>query len=75
MIPLGLTAAASATDAAIKKINFGSGTTAVIISNRKMEDIKIVKFLEASGWLIKGVSETNKKWSKRSKKKDFLQCY
>ena len=38
---------------------FGYGTTALIISNEKMNDIvKIVKSLEESGLLIKGVSET-----------------
>ena len=41
---LGLTAVASATDATIQKNIFGSGTTALIISNNEMEDImKIVK--------------------------------
>ena len=38
-IPLGLTAAASATDAAIKTKIFGTGTAALIISNEEMEDI------------------------------------
>ena len=33
LIPLALTAAASATDAAIHKKMFGSGTTTLIISN------------------------------------------
>ena len=45
----------------IKKI-LGSGhnnTTTLIISNDEMEDIiKIVKSLEDSGLLLKGVSET-----------------
>ena len=37
----------------------GSGTTTLIISNDKMDDIlKIVKSLENSGVLLKGVSET-----------------
>ena len=41
-----------------KKI-LGSGTTALIISNDKMEGIiKIVKSLEDSSSLLKGVSET-----------------
>ena len=41
LIPLGLTA--SATDAAIHKKMFGSGTTTLIISNQEMNDImKIV---------------------------------
>ena len=43
LIPLRLTVAASATDAGIHKNKFGSGTTTLIISNEKMNDIiKIV---------------------------------
>ena len=43
LIPLGLTAAVSATDAAIHKNVFGSGVTALIISNKEKNDImKIV---------------------------------
>ena len=51
--------------------------TALIISNREMEDImKIVKSLEESGLLIKGVSETIKNEAKkRNKKVDFSQFY
>ena len=38
---------------------FGSGTTTLIISNDEKNDIlKIVKSLENSGLLLKGVSET-----------------
>ena len=59
LFPLGLTAAASAADAKIHKKILGSGTATLIISNDEMEDImKIVKFLEGSGLLLKGVSET-----------------
>ena len=59
LIPLGLTSAASATDPAIHKKMFGSGIKTLTISNEKMNDIiKIVKSLEESGLLIKGVSET-----------------
>ena len=48
LIPLGLTAAASAADAGIHKKFLGSGTTTLIISNDELEDIvKIVKSLEA----------------------------
>ena len=44
LIPLGLTAAAAATDATIQKKIFGSGTTALIIPNEEMKNImKIVK--------------------------------
>ena len=57
--PLGLSAAMSAIDGSIKKKMLGSGTTTLIISNDEMDDIlKIVKSLENSGVLLKGVSET-----------------
>ena len=60
LIPLGLTAAASATDSGIHKKILGSGNmTTLIISNDEINDIiKIVKSLEDSGLLLKGVSET-----------------
>ena len=63
LIPLGLTAAASAADAGIHKKILGSGhnnnNTTLIISNDEMDAIlKIVKSLEDSGVLLKGVSET-----------------
>ena len=68
LIPLGLTAAASATDAAIHKKMLGSGTTTIIISNEEMNDImKIIKSLEESGLLIKGVSELIKNEAKEQK--------
>ena len=60
LIPLGLTAAASA--AGIHKKILGSGhnnNTILIISNNEMDDVlKIVKSLEDSGVLLKGVRET-----------------
>ena len=68
LIPLRLTAAASATDAAIHKKMLGSGMTTLIISNKEMNDIiKIVKSLEESGLLTKGVSETIKNEAKEQK--------
>ena len=43
----------------LKKKMLGSGATTSIISNDEMDDIlKIVKSLENSGVLLKGVSET-----------------
>ena len=73
LIPLGLTAAASAKDAAIQKKVLGSGMITLIILNKEMEDImKIVKFLEESGLLIKGVCETIQNESKEQKRK-FLE--
>ena len=61
LIPLGLTAAASAADAGIHKKILGSGhnDTTLTISNDEMDDIsKMVKSLDDSGVLLKGVSET-----------------
>ena len=61
LIPLGLTEAVSAADAGIHKKILGSGrnNTTLKISNDEMDDIlKIVKSLEYSGVLLKGVSET-----------------
>ena len=62
LIPLGLTAAASAAEAGIHKKILGSGhnnNKTLIISNDEMDEIlKIVKSLEDSGVLLKGVSGT-----------------
>ena len=60
LIPLGLKAEASATDAAIHEKMFGHGNTKLIISNDEMNDImKIFKSLKESGLSIKGVIKTN----------------
>ena len=84
LIPLGLTAAASAADAGIHKKILGSGrhsssashnTTTLIISNKDMENlIKIVKSLEDSELLLKGVTESVQNEVKEQKE-DFLICY
>ena len=77
-VPLGLTAAASVADAGMHKKILGSGkrpldlalpnNTTLIISNAEMEDIlKIVKSLEDSGILLKGVCETIKDEAKEQK--------
>ena len=62
LLPLGLTAAASAADAGIHTKILGSGhnnDTTLIISNDEMDNIlEIVKSLEDSGALLKEVSET-----------------
>ena len=64
LIPLELTAAVTATTGIHKKM-FGSGTTTVIVSNEEINDImKIVKSLEESGLVIKGISETIKNKAK-----------
>ena len=65
---LGLSGAASATDAVIHKKMFGLGTTTLIIPNEEINDImKIVKSLEESGLLIKSVSKTIKNEAKEQK--------
>ena len=65
---LGITAAASATNAAINKKILGSGTTTLIVSNDEMEDIsKIVKLLQDSGTVLKGVSDTIKDQTKHQR--------
>ena len=59
LIPLGLTAAVSATDAVIQRNIFRSGMTPLIISNEEMSDfMKTATSLEDAGVLIKVVSET-----------------
>ena len=85
LIPLRLTAVVSPKDAAIHKKMFWSGCprmfalrpsnlasrmTAIIVSNEEMNDtMKIVKSLEESGLLIKGVSKTIKMKQKQKKGK------
>ena len=68
LILSGLTAAASATDAAIHKKMFGYSMTTLIISNKEINYIvKIVKSLEKSDLWIKGISETIKNEAKEQK--------
>ena len=58
-MPLGLTAAVSAKDPAIKKKTFILEMSTLITLNKEMKDImKIVKYLEESGLLIKDISKT-----------------
>ena len=78
LIPLGLTAAASAADAGIYEKIWGSGhnnNITLILSNDEINDIiKIVKSLEDFGWLLKGVTETLQNEVKEQKG-GFLVCY
>ena len=68
LVPLRLMAAASVTDAAIQKKIFGSGTTTSALSNEDLNNIiKIVKSLEESGLLIKGVSKAIESEAKEQK--------
>ena len=69
LVPLGITAAASAIDAVIQKKIHGSGTTTLTISNEEMNDvIKLIQFLEDSNTLLKGVTSTIKNEGKEQKR-------
>ena len=76
LAPLGLTAAMSAIDGSMQKKIHGSGATKgagvkLTIDQENMNDImKIIKALENSGILLKGVSKTIKNQTKE-KKVDF----
>ena len=66
LAPLGITAAASASDTGIQKKIHGSGRTTLIISNKEINDImKIVQALEDFNILVKGVTETIKNKTKK----------
>ena len=68
LIRLGLTAAPSVADAGIHKKILRPGNTTLMISNDEMKDIiRIVKSLEDSGLLLKGVSETIQNEAKEQK--------
>ena len=74
LIPLELIVAGSATVAAIQNKIFGSGMTALIISNKEMNVImKISKSLKEAGLLVKDFSETIENESKN--KVDFSACF
>ena len=84
LIPFGLTAAVSAADAGIHKKILGSArssssaaqTATLIILNDERKDIKIVKSLEESGLLLKGVSKTVQNETKEQKERFLLLiCY
>ena len=62
---LGLTSASSAIDAGVQENIYGSGTTTLVISNEKMNDImKIVQALENSDILLKDVTKIIKNRTK-----------
>ena len=68
LIPLGLTAVASAADAGIHIKILGSRNTALIIFNEEMNDtIKIAQGLEDSNILLKRVTKTVKNETKEQK--------
>ena len=68
LIPVGLTTAAAATDAAIQRNIHGLGMTTLIISNKEIDDItKIAKYLQESGLLIKDFSKIIKNEAEEQK--------
>ena len=76
LLPLRLSTGMYAAGAAIQKKIYGSGClsdllwriTTLISSNEEMEDImKVVKSVEESGLIIKGISETIKDETKEQK--------
>ena len=68
LVPLEITAAASAVDAGILMKIPVSRTTTLIISKEEMNDImKIVQALEDSNILLKGVTKTIKNETKERK--------
>ena len=70
-----LIAEASATEVGIYNPILSSETTTLIIYNAEMEGIfKIVKSLEDSSLLLKGVGKQFK-MRQKYKKEDFLVCY
>ena len=58
LAPLGLTAAMSAIDGSIQKKIHGSGVKLIIEQEDMNDVIKIIKALENSGILLKGVTKT-----------------
>ena len=78
LIPFGLTAAESATDAAFQKKVYGPGMTKIIISNEEMSAImNITKFLEETNLSIKGFSATikNKAYERKGEFLSILSVY
>ena len=66
--PLGLTNAASATDAIIEKNIDWLGTRTLAFSNKYVNGIiKIIEYLTESGFLIEGINETVKNEVKERK--------
>ena len=66
LMPLGLTAAGKATDAAIHKKMSGSGETTLMNSNEEMIDIiKIIRSLKEYGLSIKDIGKAIRNEAKK----------
>ena len=74
LIPLGLTAAPSATNAAIQNKTFGSGTITLKFRKKMNNIIKIAKPLEESSLLITSIGKTDKNEA-REQNKYFSALY
>ena len=76
LAPPGLSAAMSATDATIQKKVNGYGTKTVRFSNKDLDDMtKIVKAVEDSHVLMKGITQTLKNDIKKEVHCLQYQCY
>ena len=76
LIPIGLVAAATATDASFQKKIYGSGMTALIILNKEMDDIlKLVQYPKELGLSIKLVNGTIENKAKKNKSVFFLSYF
>ena len=72
LIPLGLEAAAPATDASFQKKIYGSGMTTLIILNEEMDDIlKIVQYPKEVGLSLKLINWTIENKAKKKTKACF----
>ena len=71
LISLGLMAAASAMDEVIQNKIYGSVITTLIISNKEMKIMKILKSLEESGLLIENVSKALESETREQKGRFF----
>ena len=67
LAPLGLTAAISAIDGGIQKKIYGSGAKLIIEQEDVKDFMKIIKALENSGILLKGVSKAIKNETKEQR--------
>ena len=67
LVPLGLTAGASAAYSGIHKNILGNMTTRIISNDEIHDIIKIVKSLEDSGLLVEGVTKTVQNEVKKQK--------
>ena len=76
LIPLGLEAAAPATDASFQKKIYGSGMTTLIILNEEMDDIlKIVQYPKEVGLSLKLINWTTENKAKKKQKHVFLVIF